>query len=213
MGPTGLRHIRRCTTPDCPAAARPRSDGGYKGTCGACNQKLMDVYNAIVRAVEVGEPITRSAYRALSNERKRVLRDKYAGGTIPTTVFTPNPPLDPKLLRIRRLHRSIYEAADNKQRGLKEGWVYCIIHPIFLGWNSVGKSSDYPARLGSYNRGDPFRRYQIFHKVYFQDRKAAEDIILARCEIACVERRGDWFCMRKQGVASIMDDVFKEVEG
>ena len=174
--------------------------------------------NAVSALVNKWTGGSKATYK-LPRDRRLALRREAGvivtkGGVIQTTVFPPRPHLpDPKLLRIRRLHRSIYEKADNKQSGLKEGWVYCITSTLLPGWNSVGKASDYPSRLSTYNRADPFRRFIIYHKVYFQDRKAAEDIILARCEANAAERRGDWFRMPKQCVAFLMDEVFQEIEG
>lgn len=169
------------------------------------------VYNAVSALVNKWTGGTAKTY-ALPKRRRIALRSEALaivvkrGGTGPAPA--PKPPTDPRLAKIRRLHRALYEKADNKQCGIKQGWVYFITNPVYPGWVSVGKCSDYPSRKSTYNRADPHRRFEIIHMVWCEDRRAVELAIFERLEPLSAKRKGDWFLVS----STIAKQVAKEVE-
>lgn len=120
----------------------------------------------------------------------------------PTERDAPDP-IPPELADIREELRAIYAESDSRQAGIRRGFVYIIIHPLFEGWVSVGRSIDPIRRLSDYNRGDPFRRYILWESVYFEDRLAAEIKIHSVLAGVADARRGEWFrCSPEQALAA-----------
>ena len=75
----------------------------------------------------------------------------------------------------------------------REGYVYLITNPAWEGWVKCGMAVDAEDRCSSYNTGTPYRDYEVLHKVFCQDRFAAEKAAHAYLEDYAIDRRGEWF--------------------
>lgn len=199
MAPTGQRPIRTCTVEGCQDERYTRADGSYvNGFCldhGREYVRRLDPFiNAVSRLVDKWTGGKVATYK-LHRVRRLALREeaKIIVSRRRSLLAPKKKPLDRRLAKIRRLHRALYQEADNKQCGIKQGWVYFITNPVFPGWVSVGKCSDYPSRKSTYNRADPYRRFEIVHMLWSEDRRAAELEVFALLEPMSSKRQGDWF--------------------
>jgi hypothetical protein len=104
----------------------------------------------------------------------------------PTTEITP------ELAAMRDRLKTIYLESDNKQSGMKDGFVYVITNPVFPGWVSVGQSSDPVRRLTSYQRACPHRRFKLAHYSYFADRRKAEREVHRKLRKAGLKMKREW---------------------
>ena len=73
------------------------------------------------------------------------------------------------------------------------GFVYLIVHPHFAGWVKVGSTTNPRRRLGSYNTGDPERRYRMLMAVQTADRRLAEWLAHERLRALGFDKQGEWF--------------------
>ena len=91
---------------------------------------------------------------------------------------------------------------------------YIIINPAYPEWVKVGftSKSEMTSRLRVYQTGSPFRDYEVYHEVKFDDAKKAESEVLSRLKIMCTEKRGEWFKASKRIAANIIDPVWEEIE-
>lgn len=73
------------------------------------------------------------------------------------------------------------------------GFVYLIVHPAFPGWVKIGSAVDPARRLGTYNTGDPLRRYRLLVSVATGHRRHAEWLAHERLRRLGYDKRGEWF--------------------
>lgn len=73
------------------------------------------------------------------------------------------------------------------------GYVYLIVHPMFAGWVKVGSTTNPRRRLGSYNTGDPARRYRMISAAHTADRRLAEWLAHERLRKLGFDHQGEWF--------------------
>jgi hypothetical protein len=91
----------------------------------------------------------------------------------------------------------------------KEGDVYVIYNPAWVGWYKVGKAVDADDRCNSYNTGSPFRDYVIKHKVRVEDRNRGEKIVHSRALKECHNHSGEWFDISLSKLIKILNSLPK----
>jgi hypothetical protein len=136
------------------------------------------------------------AYYALLKEERLALRrradEMLRGVKLPTAPRKPPTEVTPELAAMRDRLKAIYRESDNKQSGMKDGFVYVITHPDKRGWVSVGQSSDPVRRLTSYQRACPHRRFKLTHYAYFTDRRKAEREVHRKLRKAGLKMKREW---------------------
>lgn len=73
------------------------------------------------------------------------------------------------------------------------GFVYLITHPNFPGWIKIGSTTNLARRLGSYNTGDPLRRYRLEFAADTLDRRHAEWLAHEELRRRGYDKQGEWF--------------------
>lgn len=73
----------------------------------------------------------------------------------------------------------------------KQGYVYLIRNPAWMGWHKIGMAVDAEDRLKSYQTGSPHRDYELVHKVLCKDRRKAEAFMHEK--LSGFTQRNEWF--------------------
>ena len=81
------------------------------------------------------------------------------------------------------------------QTELKEGFIYVITNPAYIGWYKIGMTVDYEERLNTYNTGDPSRSYKIEAVRWVEDRRTAEATMLETLKKMSIQYKGEWVKM------------------
>ena len=91
----------------------------------------------------------------------------------------------------------------------KEGDIYIIYNPAWVGWYKVGKAVDADDRCKSYNTSSPFRDYIIKHKVHVADRNRGEKIVHNQAIKECYNHSGEWFDISLSKLIKILNSLPK----
>jgi hypothetical protein len=119
----------------------------------------------------------------------------------------PTAEITPELTEMRSRLKALYAESDNKQSGMKDGFVYVIYNPVFPGWVSVGQSSDPVRRLTAYQRACPHRRFKLLDYVYFTDRRKAEREVHRKLRRAGLKMKREWVQAPAETVISFVKEV------
>ena len=74
---------------------------------------------------------------------------------------------------------------------IEDGFLYLITNPSHPGWIKVGQTSDYEARLSTYQTASPHADYCMIAIRYVEDRRQAEAKFLELAKIV-FEVKGEW---------------------
>ena len=114
---------------------------------------------------------------------------------------------DPTLTQAKADRREELKLLNNRQVDDSVGYVYIISHPYHTGqkgYLSIGKTWNYEARMGSYNRADPDCEYRLEYVKKFANRHKAERRVHALLS-SVRKRRTEWFKVS-------LDDAIKQLE-
>lgn len=93
---------------------------------------------------------------------------------------------------------------------------YVIINPAWPEYVKIGftSKSEMKTRLSTYQTGTPFRDYEVYHQVQFENARNAEKEIHKRLKQMNAHREGntEWFKMPKKIAANIIDSVLDDIE-
>lgn len=93
---------------------------------------------------------------------------------------------------------------------------YVIINPAWPEYVKIGftSKSEMKTRLSTYQTGTPFRDFEVYHEVQFEDARTAEKEIHKRLKQMNAYREGktEWFKMPKKLAANIIDSVLDDME-
>lgn len=93
---------------------------------------------------------------------------------------------------------------------------YVIINQAWPEWVKIGFTSkeEMKTRLSTYQTGSPFRDYEVYHEVYFEDAKAAEKEVNKRLkQMNATQGTGkEWYKMPKKLAANMIDAVLDDLE-
>ncbi|SOK58529.1 hypothetical protein [Yersinia phage fHe-Yen9-04] len=93
---------------------------------------------------------------------------------------------------------------------------YVIINPAWPEWVKIGFTSkeEMKTRLSTYQTGSPFRDYEVYHEVYFDDAKAAEKEVNKRLkQMNATQGTGkEWYKMPKSIASNMIDSVLDDLE-
>lgn len=91
---------------------------------------------------------------------------------------------------------------------------YVITNAAYPEWVKVGftSKSEMTSRLRVYQTGSPFRDYEVYHQVLFDDAKSAEKEVHSRLKQMGAQKKNEWFKISKKLAANIIDAVFDDIE-
>ena len=91
---------------------------------------------------------------------------------------------------------------------------YVITNAAYPEWVKVGftSKSEMTSRLRVYQTGSPFRDYEVYHQVLFDDAKSAEKEVHKRLKMMGAQKKNEWFKISKKLAANIIDAVFDDIE-
>jgi len=91
---------------------------------------------------------------------------------------------------------------------------YVITNAAYPEWVKVGftSKSEMTSRLRVYQTGSPFRDYEVYHQVLFEDAKSAEQEVHKRLKMMGAHKKNEWFKISKKLAANIIDAVFDDIE-
>lgn len=91
---------------------------------------------------------------------------------------------------------------------------YVITNAAYPEWVKVGftSKSEMTSRLRVYQTGSPFRDYEVYHEVLFDDAKSAEKEVHKRLKLMGAQKKNEWFKISKKLAANIIDAVFDDIE-
>ncbi len=97
-------------------------------------------------------------------------------------------------------------SALQKDKQIKEGYVYAIRNKAWPNWIKIGKAVDAEDRLNGYQTSSPMRDYELIYSVYSDDRNTAErDAHKASERIA--ERKGEWFKLSEDQAVGVLREI------
>ena len=97
-----------------------------------------------------------------------------------------------------------------KDKKVKEGYVYVITNPAWPEWVKIGMAIDAEDRLNGYQTSSPMRDYQLVHAIATPDRARAERVA-HKAAAMCGERQGEWFKIANEEAVTILQHI-KETE-
>jgi hypothetical protein len=97
-----------------------------------------------------------------------------------------------------------------KDKQVKEGYVYVITNPAWPEWVKIGMAIDAEDRLNGYQTSSPMRDYQLVHAIATPDRARAERVA-HKAAALCGERQGEWFKIANEEAVTILQHI-KETE-
>lgn len=93
---------------------------------------------------------------------------------------------------------------------------YVIINPAWPEYVKIGftSKSEMKERLSTYQTGTPFRDFEVYHEVHFDNARIAEKEIHKRLKQMNATRlpNSEWFKMPKKIAANIIDSVLDDME-
>ena len=97
-----------------------------------------------------------------------------------------------------------------KDKQVKEGYIYVITNPAWPEWVKIGMAIDAEDRLNGYQTSSPMRDYQLVHAIATPDRARAERVA-HKAAALCGERQGEWFKIANEEAVTILQHI-KETE-
>lgn len=92
---------------------------------------------------------------------------------------------------------------------------YVVVNPAWPEWVKIGftSKSEMKDRISTYQTGSPFRDYEVYHTVFFEDAKSAEqEIHKILKQMNAVQSTGkEWYKMPKTIAANIIDSVLDDL--
>lgn len=93
---------------------------------------------------------------------------------------------------------------------------YVIINPAWPEWVKIGftSKSEMKTRLSTYQTGSPFRDYEVYHQVYFEDARTAEKEVQKRLKQMNATRSTgtEWYKMSAKLAANMIDSVLDDLQ-
>lgn len=91
---------------------------------------------------------------------------------------------------------------------------YVITNPAYPDWVKIGftSKSEMTSRLRVYQTGSPFRDYEVYHEVHFENSRAAEAEVHKRLKMMNATKSGEWFKISKNLAANMIDAVFDDFD-
>lgn len=93
---------------------------------------------------------------------------------------------------------------------------YVITNSVWPEYVKIGftTKSEMKERLGVYQTASPFRDFEVYHQVMFDDARTAEKEVHKRLKQMNATRQpnSEWFKMPKKLAANIIDSVLDDME-
>ncbi|WNA15980.1 hypothetical protein XaC1_337 [Xanthomonas phage XaC1] len=91
---------------------------------------------------------------------------------------------------------------------------YVITNAAYPDWVKIGftSKSEMTSRLRVYQTGSPFRDYEVYHEVLFDDAKLAEKEVHKRLKQMGATSKNEWFKISKRLASNMIDAVFDDID-
>lgn len=93
-----------------------------------------------------------------------------------------------------------------KDKKVKEGYVYAIVNPAWPDWIKIGMAIDSEDRLNGYQTSSPMRDYALVYSVFSNNRSKDERKAHKLAE-KIAERRGEWFNIPQDKAIDILKEI------
>lgn len=93
-----------------------------------------------------------------------------------------------------------------KDKKIKEGYVYAIVNPAWPDWIKIGMAIDAEDRLNGYQTSSPMRDYTLVYSVFSNNRSKDERKAHKLAE-KIADRRGEWFKIPQDKAIDILKEI------
>ena len=97
-------------------------------------------------------------------------------------------------------------SALQKDRKVKEGYVYAIVNPAWPDWIKIGMAIDAEDRLKGYQTSSPMRDYALVYSV-FSNNRGKDERKAHKLAGKIAERRGEWFKIPQDKAINILKEL------
>lgn len=99
-----------------------------------------------------------------------------------------------------------------KLDNIKEGYVYIISNPAWLGWVKIGMAIDAEDRCNGYQTSSPHRDYELKYTIETDDRRALEEAAHREASKLASESKGEWFKLDVETAIEILNKLKEQDE-
>jgi len=99
-----------------------------------------------------------------------------------------------------------------KLDNIKEGYVYVITNPAWIGWVKIGMAIDADDRCNSYQTSSPHRDYELKYDIETDDRRALEQAAHKEAIKVASEYKGEWFKLDVETAIEILNNLKEQDE-
>jgi hypothetical protein len=93
-----------------------------------------------------------------------------------------------------------------KDKKVKEGYVYAIVNPAWPDWIKIGMAIDADDRLNGYQTSSPMRDYALVYSV-FSNNRSKDERKAHKLAGKIAERRGEWFKIPQDKAIKILKEL------
>ena len=93
-----------------------------------------------------------------------------------------------------------------KDKKVKEGYVYAIVNPAWPDWIKIGMAIDADDRLNGYQTSSPMRDYALVYSV-FSNNRSKDERKAHKLAGKIAERRGEWFKIPQDKAINILKEL------
>ena len=94
-----------------------------------------------------------------------------------------------------------------KLDNIKEGYVYIISNPAWLGWVKIGMAIDAEDRCNGYQTSSPHRDYELKYTIETEDRRTLEQAAHKEASKLASDTKGEWFKLDVETAIEILNNL------
>jgi len=99
-----------------------------------------------------------------------------------------------------------------KLDNIKEGYVYIISNPAWLGWVKIGMAIDAEDRCNGYQTSSPHRDYELKYTIETEDRRTLEQAAHKEASKLASDSKGEWFKLDVETAIEILNNLREQDE-
>ena len=99
-----------------------------------------------------------------------------------------------------------------KLDNIKEGYVYVITNPAWIGWVKIGMAIDADDRLNSYQTSSPHRDFVLEYTVETDNRRTLEQAAHKEAMKVAGKTKGEWFKLDVKTAIEILNNLKEQDE-
>ena len=90
---------------------------------------------------------------------------------------------------------------------IKDGYVYVISNPAWVGWYKVGMAVSAEDRCRGFQTSSPLRDYLLEYKIYSKDKRKAEELAHKQLTELTSNISGEWFKLSKKDIITVLSNL------